>query len=134
MPWAAPKGAIASTRTTQTRRKKAGTRDSGCVSGAGRQRILRSIIFPASKILPQRALARKREAFGPVIMKSIAGVRRFAGLDDHAETIAVAAAEKDGEVRSLGIIPNRPQSIRKLLPKLEAECVVIAPTLVPAKS
>ena len=31
---------------------------------------------------------------------------RFLGLDVHAETIAVAIAEQDGEVRSLGIIPN----------------------------
>jgi transposase len=32
---------------------------------------------------------------------------RFIGLDVHAETIAVAIAEKGGEVRSLGTIPNR---------------------------
>jgi len=32
---------------------------------------------------------------------------RFIGLDVHAETIAVAVAEPDGEVRSLGTIPNR---------------------------
>ena len=30
---------------------------------------------------------------------------RFIGLDVHAETIAVAVAEPDGEVRSLGTIP-----------------------------
>jgi transposase len=92
--------------------------------------------------------------------KSIATVRRFAGLDVHAETIAVAVAEKDGEVRSLGTIPNREQSIRKLvtklsgfgtwracyeagptgytlywqLTKLGVECSVIAPTLVPVKA
>ena len=29
---------------------------------------------------------------------------RFLGLDVHAETIAVAVAEPDGEVRSLGTI------------------------------
>ena len=32
---------------------------------------------------------------------------RFLGMDVHAETIAVAIAEPDGEVRSLGTIPNR---------------------------
>ena len=40
---------------------------------------------------------------------------RFLGLDVHAETIAVAVAEPDGEVRSLGTIANRVESIRKLL-------------------
>ena len=43
---------------------------------------------------------------------------RFLGLDVHAETIAVAIAEPDGEVRSLGTIPNRAESIRKLIRKL----------------
>jgi hypothetical protein len=43
---------------------------------------------------------------------------RFLGLDVHAETIAVAVAEADGEVRSLGTIPNRAESIRKLIRKL----------------
>jgi len=91
--------------------------------------------------------------------KSIVESRRFVGLDVHADTIAVAVAEKEGEVRSLGTIPNRLSSIRKLLAKLgepgswracyEAgptgytlywqltalgvECVVVAPTLVPTK-
>ncbi|HZL51018.1 MAG TPA: IS110 family transposase [Terracidiphilus sp.] len=85
---------------------------------------------------------------------------RFLGLDVHAETIAVAVAEPDGEVRSLGTIGNREESIRKLIRKLgppsqlracyEAgptgfvlywqlaqlgvECAVVAPTLVPKKS
>jgi transposase len=85
---------------------------------------------------------------------------RFLGLDVHAETIAVAAAEPDGEVRSLGTIPNRGESIRKLIKKLgpveklracyEAgptgyvvywqlaelgvKCEVVAPTLVPVKA
>jgi transposase len=85
---------------------------------------------------------------------------RFLGLDVHAETIAVAVAEADGEVRSLGTILNRAESIRKLVKKLgpvehlracyEAgptgyvlywqltelgvECEVIAPTLVPVKA
>jgi len=43
---------------------------------------------------------------------------RWIGLDVHAETIAVAVAEPAGEVRSLGIIPNRPESLRKLVKKL----------------
>jgi len=43
---------------------------------------------------------------------------RFVGLDVHAETIAVAVAEPNGEVRSLGTIPNREESIRKLVRKL----------------
>jgi transposase len=84
---------------------------------------------------------------------------RFLGLDVHAETIAVAIAGPDGEVRSLGTIPNRAESIRKLIKKLgpaeklracyEAgptgyvvywqlaelgiQCEVVAPTLVPVK-
>jgi hypothetical protein len=46
------------------------------------------------------------------------GKVRFLGLDVHAGTIAVAIAESDGEVRSLGIIANRVESIRKLVKKL----------------
>jgi len=84
---------------------------------------------------------------------------RFVGLDVHADTIAVAVAEQDGEIRSHGTIPNRLESIRKLMGKLgpakqikacyEAgptgyvlywqltqlgvACEVIAPSLIPAK-
>ena len=43
---------------------------------------------------------------------------RFLGLDVHAETIAVAVAEPDGEVRSLGTIPNSAESIRTMIRKL----------------
>jgi hypothetical protein len=43
---------------------------------------------------------------------------RFLGLDVHAETIAVAVAEPDGEVRSLGTIANREDSIRKFIRRL----------------
>jgi transposase len=85
---------------------------------------------------------------------------RFLGLDIHAETIAVAVAEPEGEVRNLGTIPNRAESIRKLikrlgpagklracyeagptgyvvywqLAELGVECEVVAPTLVPVKA
>ncbi len=85
---------------------------------------------------------------------------RFIGLDVHAETIAVAVAEPGGEVRSLGTIPNRPESVGRLVRKLgkheqlrvcyEAgptgyvlywqlsemgvHCEVVAPTLVPVKA
>jgi transposase len=84
---------------------------------------------------------------------------RFVGLDVHADTIAVAVAEPDGEVRSLGVIPNRMEAIRKTVAKLgpaqslkacyeagptgyvlywqltalKVACEVIAPSLVPVK-
>jgi transposase len=84
---------------------------------------------------------------------------RFIGLDVHAETIAVAIAEPGGEVRSLGEIPNRAESVGRLMRKLgKAEhlrvcyeagptgyvlywqltelgvkCEVVAPTLIPVK-
>ena len=40
---------------------------------------------------------------------------RFFGLDVHADTIAVAVAEPDREVRCIGVFPNRLESIRKLV-------------------
>ena len=43
---------------------------------------------------------------------------RFVGLDVHANTITVAVAEPDGEVRSIGTIPNRLESVRKMVHKL----------------
>jgi len=81
-------------------------------------------------------------------------------MDVHAETIAVAAAEGSREIRSLGVIPNRPDAIRQLVKKLgpvgelrvcyEAgptgyalyrqltdlgvRCDVVAPTLVPVRA
>ena len=85
---------------------------------------------------------------------------QFVGLDVHADTIAVAVAEPDGTVRSVGVIPNRPESIRKLVKRLGSpdqlracyeagptgyvlywqltalgvRCEVVAPTLVPVKA
>ena len=43
---------------------------------------------------------------------------QFVGLDVHADTIAVAVAEPGGTVRSVGVIPNRPESIRKRVKRL----------------
>jgi len=40
---------------------------------------------------------------------------KFVGLDVHAETMVVAVAEQEGEVKSLGLIPNREESIGKLV-------------------
>ena len=83
----------------------------------------------------------------------------YVGMDVHAETIAVAVAEQDGEVRSHGVISNRVESIRKLVGKLGGAkrlrvcyeagptgyalywqlaalgvaCEVIAPSLIPRK-
>jgi hypothetical protein len=42
---------------------------------------------------------------------------RSVGLDVHADTTAMAVAEIGGEVRSLGIIPNRLESLRKRIGK-----------------
>ena len=46
--------------------------------------------------------------------RSVATVR-FVGLDVHAATIAVAIAERHGEVRSLGVIPHTPEAVRRLV-------------------
>lgn len=84
---------------------------------------------------------------------------RFVGMDVHARTIAIAVADGDG-VRSVGVIPNRPDTLRRIMKRLgppaslracyEAgpcgygvyrelmamgiHCEVIAPTLVPKKA
>lgn len=85
---------------------------------------------------------------------------RHVGFDVDSEKIVVAVAEPQGEVRSLGAIPNRDEAIRRLVKKLgparrlricyEAgphgyglywllssigvHCDVVAPTLVPVKA
>jgi len=51
---------------------------------------------------------------GYAVSRSVKSIK-FVGLDVHAETIAVAVAEQDGEVRSVGVIPNRCESVRKSL-------------------
>lgn len=43
---------------------------------------------------------------------------RFVGLDVHADTIAVAVAERREEVRSVGTIPNEPGCVARLIRKL----------------
>lgn len=101
---------------------------------------------------PWRRATYERE---PVVKKSI----RSLGLDVHGETIAAAVAEPSGEVRFLGVIPNRPEAVRRLVGKLGAvgdlracyeagpcgyvlywqlaelgvTCDVVAPTLIPLK-
>lgn len=84
---------------------------------------------------------------------------RYVGLDVHAETIHAAIVEGREQPRSLGVIQNRPEAVRKLLKKLgdvanlrvcyEAgptgyvlywqltklgvHCEVVAPSLIPRK-
>jgi transposase len=43
---------------------------------------------------------------------------RFVGLDVHADSIAASIAEPDGEVRRLGMIPNTPTAVARLVKKL----------------
>lgn len=85
---------------------------------------------------------------------------QFVGLDVHAESIAVAVADSDGTVRSLGQIPATEDAVRRLVKKLGAPrdlrvcyeagpcgyglywqlaslgvaCDVVAPTLIPVRS
>jgi hypothetical protein len=52
---------------------------------------------------------------------------RFLGLDVHKDSIA-AVAEPNGEVRSIGAIPNRIESVRKMIQKLITEIWNSPPT------
>jgi transposase len=87
-------------------------------------------------------------------------ITRYVGMDVHAATIAVAVVEGRGVARSLGVIENRPEAVRRLikklgeasslrvcyeagptgyvlywqLQKLGVHCEVIAPSLMPLKS
>lgn len=87
-------------------------------------------------------------------------ITRYVGMDVHAATIAVAVVEGRGVARSLGVIANRPEAIRRLIKKLEqpstlrvcyeagptgyvlywqlqklgVQCEVVAPSLVPVKA
>jgi len=99
------------------------------------------------------------QAWGTSQMNSIT----YVGLDVHKATISVAVAEgrRGGEVRHLGVFPNRPDHIAKLverlgkkgrhlsfcyeagpcgyglhrqLTELDHECIVVAPSLIPVKA
>lgn len=85
---------------------------------------------------------------------------RFIGLDVHKETVAAAVAEADGRVSSLGVIPNEPEAIARLmrrlgppsqlqvayeagpcgyvlyeqLQKMGISCLVAAPSLIPVRA
>jgi transposase len=84
-------------------------------------------------------------------------ITRWVGLDVHAETIVAAVAERGGEVRQLGVFPNRPEAMRRLvkqlgehtaycyeagptgyttywmLERLGQPCTVVAPSLIPRR-
>jgi transposase len=113
---------------------------------------LQSADYALDREDPRRRAAYKWEP----AMKNV----RFVGLDVHAQSIAVAVAEANGEARSVGVIPNRAESIGRLVRKLgkpeqlrvcyEAgptgyvlywqlselgvKCEVVAPTLVPVRA
>jgi transposase len=92
----------------------------------------------------------------PVVTK----YTRYVGLDVHRDTIAVAVAEGDRAPEGLGVIPNTPDAVARLLRRLRragtrlkvcyeagpcgyglyrqlaamgVECAVVAPTLVPVR-
>jgi transposase len=95
-----------------------------------------------------------------IMKNTIKKTIRFVGLDVHAQTITAAVCDSEGMVRTLGTIPNRPESVARLVKRLNAggawkacyeagptgyalywqltkrniECDVIAPTLIPVKA
>src|SRR6267142_3827064 len=100
------KGASASPYSVRRGRRPHGTPSQ---NGVNRSRCA-GVGYIVSRVTTTQSHKRK----GTGSMKKV----RFLGLDVHAETIAVAVAEPEGEVRSLGIIPNREESVRKLVKKL----------------
>lgn len=92
----------------------------------------------------------------PVVKSAI----HYVGLDVHKETIAVAICDEQGRATSLGTIPNQPDSVARLMRRLQQkatlkvcyeagacgfvryrqlvsmgiDCIVVAPTLIPVKS
>lgn len=85
---------------------------------------------------------------------------QYVGLDVHKKTIAVALCDQEGRATSLGTIPNEPDAVARLMRRLqqkgtlrvcyeagpcgyvlyrqlvrmEIDCIVVAPTLIPVKS
>jgi transposase len=74
-------------------------------TGSGSQ----AVDYAANRAIRAQSHMRKEP-----VMRSLT---RFVGLDVHAESIAIAVADGGG-VRSLGVIPNSREAVRKLVRKL----------------